>query len=100
MKDEDFLHAIVEDIDNDAPRLVYADWLEEQGDELQIERANFIRDQIELAKLDAADPRYPVLPHRWQVPTNSPVGHSIGPSELVEGRALESNLVSGVTLPP
>lgn len=39
------LCAVLEDPHNDAPRLVYADWLEEQGDE----RAEFIRVQCELA---------------------------------------------------
>ncbi|WP_166821634.1 TIGR02996 domain-containing protein [Thalassoroseus pseudoceratinae] len=49
---EQFLHAIVEDPDNDLPRLVYADWLDEQGDP----RGEFIRVQCELAKLDEFDP--------------------------------------------
>src|SRR5688572_17928114 len=34
--------------EDDTPRLVYADWLQENGDE---ERAEFIRVQCELAKL-------------------------------------------------
>ena len=33
--------------DDDAPRLIYADWLDEHG---QPERAEFIRVQIELAR--------------------------------------------------
>ena len=39
--------------DDDTPRLVYADWLQERGEE---ERAEFIRVQIELERLKA-DPR-------------------------------------------
>jgi uncharacterized protein (TIGR02996 family) len=35
--------------DDDAPRLVYADWLDEHG---QLERADFIRVQCELARRD------------------------------------------------
>jgi uncharacterized protein (TIGR02996 family) len=47
MTDHDpFLHAIVSQPDADAPRLIYADWLEEQG---HAERAEFIRVQCELA---------------------------------------------------
>jgi uncharacterized protein (TIGR02996 family) len=37
----------------DAPRLIYADWLEEHG---QAERAEFIRVQCELARIDEDDP--------------------------------------------
>jgi len=42
------LAAIVANPKEDAPRLVYADWLDENG---QPERAEFIRVQIELAKI-------------------------------------------------
>lgn len=44
---EGFLTAIIENPDDDAPRLQYADWLEEKG---ECERAEFIRVQIELAR--------------------------------------------------
>jgi hypothetical protein len=40
------------------PRLIYADWMEEQG---LIERARFIRLQVELAQLPKDDPREPAL---------------------------------------
>jgi uncharacterized protein (TIGR02996 family) len=43
---EAFLHAICENPEDDAARLVFADWLQEHGEE---ERAEFIRVQIELA---------------------------------------------------
>ena len=49
----DFLQAIRADPDSDAPRLIYADWLEEQGDS---ERAEFIRLQCQIDNLSAADP--------------------------------------------
>jgi uncharacterized protein (TIGR02996 family) len=42
-----FLQAIAEQPDDDTPRLVSADWLDEHGDPA---RAEFIRVQIELAK--------------------------------------------------
>jgi uncharacterized protein (TIGR02996 family) len=44
--DEAFLQAMIETPDDDTPRLVYADWLDEHGDP---DRAEFIRIQCELA---------------------------------------------------
>jgi uncharacterized protein (TIGR02996 family) len=55
MKEQDALLAAVLDApDDDAPRLVYADWLEEHG---QPERAEFIRAQVERARLPEDAPR-------------------------------------------
>lgn len=48
------LRAIAEDADPDEPRLVYADWCEEQGDAA---RAALIRVQLELAPLPSWDAR-------------------------------------------
>ena len=49
MTDRDaLLRAICENPDDDAPRLIYADWLDEHGDARQ---AEFIRVQIELARV-------------------------------------------------
>ena len=47
-----FLDDIVAHIDDDTPRLVYADWLAENG---QDDRAEFIRVQVERARLPAWD---------------------------------------------
>ena len=47
-----FLQAILADPDDDAPRLVYADWLEERGDP----RAEFIRAQCAANGLPFGDP--------------------------------------------
>jgi uncharacterized protein (TIGR02996 family) len=55
-----FWLAIAADPDDDRPRLVYADWLEEQGDP----RGEFVRVQIELARSDGADDRRTQL--RWR----------------------------------
>jgi uncharacterized protein (TIGR02996 family) len=52
--DDAFLAGIIESPDDDAPRLIYADWLEEHGRE---ERAEFIRVLCELARLGEDDPR-------------------------------------------
>ncbi|MFO0925885.1 MAG: TIGR02996 domain-containing protein [Gemmataceae bacterium] len=48
-----FLEDIVAHVDDDTPRLVYADWLTENG---QDDRAEFIRVQVERARLPVWDP--------------------------------------------
>jgi uncharacterized protein (TIGR02996 family) len=53
-QDDAFLRAICEAPDDDTPRLVYADWLEEHG---QAERAEFIRAQCALAGATAGPNR-------------------------------------------
>jgi uncharacterized protein (TIGR02996 family) len=54
MQDDAFLTAILADPDDDAPRLIYADWLDEQG---RPERAEFIRVQCDLARRPEGDSR-------------------------------------------
>jgi uncharacterized protein (TIGR02996 family) len=69
--EQGFLHDILENPEDDTPRLVYADWLEDQG---RVERAELIRVQCELVRLDRYDPRWPglrrredqLLAHTWQ----------------------------------
>jgi uncharacterized protein (TIGR02996 family) len=56
--DQAFLQAICEAPEDDTPRLVYADWLEENG---QPERAQFIRVQCERERLPPDDPAVPAL---------------------------------------
>jgi uncharacterized protein (TIGR02996 family) len=58
--DDPFLRSIIEEPDDDAPRLVYADWLTERGDP----RGDFIRVQCQLACLPGDDPRRPNLEAR------------------------------------
>jgi uncharacterized protein (TIGR02996 family) len=58
--DEAFLQAILEAPDDDTPRLIYADWLEEQDDP----RGEFIRVQCQLARLAPDDPARPALEER------------------------------------
>lgn len=62
--DEPFFWPIWESPYDDAPRLVYADWLEESGDEIKVARADLIRVQCELAKLGEWDPRAAALEAR------------------------------------
>jgi uncharacterized protein (TIGR02996 family) len=57
-----FLQTIVEQPEADAPRLVYADWLEEQGDPL----GEWIRVQCQLALLRDGDPRREPLGRRQE----------------------------------
>lgn len=59
--DEAFLADMVEHPDDDAPRLVYADWLDDRG---EADRAEFIRLQIEQARLPADSPRGAALARR------------------------------------
>jgi uncharacterized protein (TIGR02996 family) len=62
-REEHFLAAIRENPDDDAVRLIFADWLEEQGDQ---DRAEFVRIQVERAALHEDDPRVQDLLDREQ----------------------------------
>lgn len=59
-----FINAILAHPEDDALRLVYADWLEERGDPADAARAEFIRVQVELSGLANDDPRRPALEDR------------------------------------
>jgi uncharacterized protein (TIGR02996 family) len=85
--DDAFLQAILENPDDDGPRLMYADWLTEQGNP----RGEFIRVQCELHTLSADDSRRAVLKeresqlltvfgHLWRAPllTGTPARFSRG----------------------
>jgi uncharacterized protein (TIGR02996 family) len=58
------VRAVFAEPHDDAPRLVYADWLEEHGDEHDRTRAEFIRLQCEIAQIDEDDPGYDQLARR------------------------------------
>jgi uncharacterized protein (TIGR02996 family) len=62
-QDEAFLADIIANPDDDTPRLVYADWLEDHGRQ---PRAEFIRLQCELARLPRRHPRRETLETREQ----------------------------------
>lgn len=57
---EPFIAEIVANPHDDAPRLIYADWLEERGDPL----GEFIRVQCQLAQLPRTDPAVVTLRQR------------------------------------
>jgi uncharacterized protein (TIGR02996 family) len=56
-QEEAFVQAVLETPDDDAPRLIYADWLDDHGDP----RGTFIRLQCEIARLPEEDPRREAL---------------------------------------
>ncbi len=58
--DDAFLQAIIENPDDDSPRLIYSDWLEERNDP----RGEFIRIQITLARWPEGSPGKPQLEAR------------------------------------
>lgn len=61
-----FLQDILAHPDDDAPRLIFADWLEEQGDAASAARAEFIRVQCALAAGHLPEKRRAVLDRRQQ----------------------------------
>lgn len=61
---EAFLQDVIEHPDDDTPRRVYADWLEERGGPEDLARAEFIRVQFLLRDLSADDPRRLLLEGR------------------------------------
>jgi uncharacterized protein (TIGR02996 family) len=63
-KGEALLHAVCLRPDDDAPRLLYAEWLEATGDPNDALRAEFIRVQCELARCDLSDDRWGELQER------------------------------------
>jgi uncharacterized protein (TIGR02996 family) len=70
MNDHDaLLHAIGEHPEEDTPRLMYADWLEENGD---ADRADFVRNQVALGRFDLNDPdRAPLVRKNARYLTNN-----------------------------
>jgi uncharacterized protein (TIGR02996 family) len=61
---DSILQDICDNPDDDAPRLVYADWLEENGGPAEKDRAEFIRVQVALAGLAEDDERRDALEDR------------------------------------
>src|SRR5262245_56767217 len=58
--------AILDEPEDDGPRLVYADWLEEYGSEEDRPRADLVRVQVELARLPEGDGRRKALERRQE----------------------------------
>jgi uncharacterized protein (TIGR02996 family) len=80
--DEAFLQAIREAPSDDAPRLIYADWLEEEG---RAERAEFIRLQCRLASLPQVDESRGILEARLEVLLRRNWEEWVGPLREIAG---------------
>ncbi len=91
MSHDAFMRAIRAAPDDDAPRLVYADWLEENGDPA---RAEFIRVQCARARLPADDPAaeglnaraHALLADNWEAWVG-PLRDAVGPNASRVGEA-------------
>ena len=64
MTPQALLQDVCEHPDDDAPRLIYADWLDDHGGIAEQARAEFIRVQCELDRLPEDDPRWAALQKR------------------------------------
>jgi uncharacterized protein (TIGR02996 family) len=113
--EEAFIQAIREAPKDDAPRLIYADWLEEHG---QADRAEFIRVQCQLARLTDERPEQSLLLARaesllrkhwneWVEPLRTIVGlwrdrygeHWLGEEYLADGlRRFQRGFVDSLAL--
>lgn len=80
--EEAFLLAIREAPADDAPRLIFADWLEEHS---QADRAEFIRVQCRLAGFTQADPEHPVLSQRAEELLRGHWDEWVGPLRTIVG---------------
>ena len=76
------LRAIVRHADDDTPRLVDADWLEENG---RGEEGEFVRVQCRLASAEPDDPEYPALTDREEELRTWLGTHAPGPRPTVPG---------------
>src|SRR3954471_11402384 len=91
--DAAFLAAIRDRPDDDLPRLVYADYLDERGDP----RGEFIRLQIERARLPADDPRRYNLLAREQELLRLHEEEWLGPlAEIVSSHEFRRGLITRV----
>jgi uncharacterized protein (TIGR02996 family) len=59
-----FFHAIKENPDDDTPRLIFADWLQEHGDAADAARGEYLRLCVLRHRLSPGDPNYDLLKRR------------------------------------
>jgi uncharacterized protein (TIGR02996 family) len=71
-----FLQAIQEAPDDDVPRLIFSDWLQEHGEEA---RAEFIRVQCQLSRLPETAPERPALQQRESALLREHLAEWLGP---------------------
>ena len=78
--------AIIANPDEDTPRLAFADWLQEHGDEHDRARAEFIRLQVKAARLPRGDESRKKLQKQADAIDRAHAKHWLGPlMELVKG---------------
>jgi uncharacterized protein (TIGR02996 family) len=97
--DDAFREDIIAHPDDDAPRLIYADWLEEQDTPQDRARAEFIRVQCALARTDEEGPARWVLQKREAELLRSWRGEWSGSLRVLAwGEEFERGFVGSVTL--
>ena len=102
--EEGLLLEIRENLADDIPRSIYADWLEDQGDEVSLMRSELIRVQCRLARLTADDPGYDELEVRsgqllepfqeWLKPLRHIINYHQIRRGMVEGVTLSTELLA------
>ena len=89
-----FLRDIKENPEDDVPRLILADWLEDHGDEHDAARAELIRVQCQMARRGPADPQRSVLQQRANELTSAHAPFWLGPlRQLEHARSFERGLL-------
>jgi uncharacterized protein (TIGR02996 family) len=95
--DDAFQQAILESPDDDTPRLVYADYLDEHGNP---DRAEFIRAQVALASVPPDDPRREQLQDRERKLLAVHREEWLGPLRpLLSGWAFRRGFLDAITVP-
>jgi uncharacterized protein (TIGR02996 family) len=99
--EDGFWQDILENPDDDSPRLIYADWLDDQGDQNSRALAEFIRLQIELEHPPEEGPHLWEMRRREAELLRSYRGEWVGPlREQVLGEEFRRGFVETVTLAP
>jgi uncharacterized protein (TIGR02996 family) len=95
---QDLLDAIAEHPEDDARRLVFADWLDEHGES---DRAEFIRVQLQLATITKEHPGYAELAEREGelLSKHGRDWRSVLPERLRSGARFRRGITSHVTMP-
>jgi uncharacterized protein (TIGR02996 family) len=89
-----FLRDIKENPEDETPRLILADWLEEHGAEHDIARAELIRVQCEMARRSPSDPQRVALQTRVNELSSAHAPFWLGPlRQLEHARSFERGLL-------
>src|SRR4051794_26528684 len=93
------LDAVLRNPESDAPRLVYANWVQSLGGAINLARAELIRVQIELEAAREDDRRWPELANRernllgqWRTTWERPFRDLLKPSLFRPARWLKARL--------